>query len=213
MIIGTVFGALLAWRMVGADGPTVVINELMWMGSSASSADEWIELRNLTDQPVDLSNWQLTKKSSGNEVAMLTIPTGKTLPANGYFLISNYANTNTSSVLSVVPNYVTTDVALSNSALQVKLYDQNHVLLDTADDGVGNPLAGNFDSTKKIYAAMERNPIPGDGTLGQSWHAASRGVGFQDGKTERGTPGSINSNGLPLANAGPDQNAVAGQDV
>jgi hypothetical protein len=28
-----------------AEGSTVVINELLWMGSSASSADEWIESR------------------------------------------------------------------------------------------------------------------------------------------------------------------------
>ncbi len=196
-----------------ADGPTVVINELMWMGSSASSADEWIELRNLTDEPVDLSNWQLTKKSSGTEVVMLTIPAGKSIPASGDFLISNYVNANASSVLNVVPDYVTTDVALSNSALQIKLYDPPHTLIDTADDGVGNPLNGAFDSTAKIYASMERNIVPGDGTLAVNWHTASRSVGFQDGKTELGTPGTVNSNALPLADAGPDLSGVVGQPV
>ncbi|MCD6334669.1 MAG: lamin tail domain-containing protein, partial [Candidatus Latescibacteria bacterium] len=35
----------------------VVINELMWMGSTASSADEWIELRNTTDSEILLSGW------------------------------------------------------------------------------------------------------------------------------------------------------------
>lgn len=198
---------------VHADGPTVVINELMWMGSSVSSADEWLELRNLTDQPVDLSGWQLTKKSSGAEVAMLTIPSGAAIPAGGYFLISNYAETNANSALGVAPNVVTTDVALSNSALQIKLYDAAHVLIDTADDGVGNPLAGKLDTTAKQYASMERNPTPGDGTLPQNWHTASRSVGFDEGKTELGTPGSANSNALPTANAGLDQTGTAGQAV
>jgi len=30
-----------------ADNSSVMINELMWMGSSVSTADEWIELKNL----------------------------------------------------------------------------------------------------------------------------------------------------------------------
>jgi PKD repeat protein len=196
-----------------ADGPTIVINELMWMGSSASTADEWIELRNTTNQPISLSGWQLTKRSSGQEVPMVTLPVGASIPANGFFVISNYPSTSTSSVLQDMPNYVTTDVALNNSALQIRLYDAGHLLIDTADDGVGNPLAGNYDSAKKMYASMERNPVPGDGTLAQHWHSASRGVGLKSNVSELGTPGTMNSNGLPLAVAGPAQSALVGQIV
>lgn len=196
-----------------AEGQTVVINELLWMGSSASSADEWIELRNLTEQPVDLSNWTLIKKSNGAESPMLTIPAGKSMLPGGIFVISNYTNTNTSSTLNVVPDYVTTDVALSNTALQIKLYDAANTLIDTADDGVGNPLAGSYDSAKKMYASMERNQIPGDGTLSQNWHTASRSVGYKTDATELGTPGTQNSNGIPTAHAGPDQSGVAGQET
>ena len=196
-----------------ADGATVVINELLWMGSQASSADEWIELRNMTNAPIDVSNWTLTKKSSGLEVAMLTIPAGKSIPANGYFLISNYANTNTNSTLNIVPDVVTTDVALANTALQIKLYDVTHVLLDTADDGTGNPLAGSLDSGKKVYVSMERNPVPGDGMLSINWHTASKGIGFKTGVVEIGTPGTVNSNGVPTANAGPDVTGTVGQEL
>ncbi len=198
---------------VRADGQTVVINELMWMGSSASSADEWIELRNLTDQAVDISGWSLTKRSSGADVPMLTIPTGKSILPNGYFLISNYVNTSANSTLNVVPDVVNTDVALSNSALQIKLYNVNQQLVDMADDGVGNPLAGSYDSAKKMYASMERNPIPGDGTIAQNWHTASRGTGFKLNATELGTPGTVNSNGVPVAHAGTDQSGIVGQNI
>lgn len=193
--------------------PAVVINELMWMGSSASSADEWIELRNTTDQAMDISDWKLTKKSSGAEAPMLTLPAGQSIPPGGFYVISNYSDASTSSALAVAPNYVTSDVALSNSALQIKLYDTTNNLIDVADDGAGNPLAGQYDSAGKNYASMERNPVPGDGTLPSAWHSASRGTGFKEGKTERGTPGAANSNGLPVANAGPDQTAVVGQEV
>ena len=198
---------------VTAEGSTVVINELMWMGSSASSADEWIELRNVTDQTVDLSNWTLTKKSSGVEVPMLTIPSGKNILPGGIVVISNYANTNANSALNVVPDVVTTDVALSNSALQIKLYDPTQKLIDVADDGAGNPLAGAFDSAKKVYASMERNLVPGDGTLVSSWHTASSGLGFKTGAIELGTPGTTNSNGVPTAHAGSDQSGTVGLEL
>lgn len=218
LVLAAIISPLNTWPSLffpsaQAAGQTIVINELMWMGSSSSSADEWLELRNLTDQPVDLSNWQLTKKSGGVEVAMLTLPIGQFISANGYFLISNYADTNASSVLNIVPNVVMTDMALANSALHIKLYDAAHALIDTADDGVGNPLAGEFSSAGQVYDSMERNPVPGDGSLSENWHTASREVGFDDGKTELGTPGTNNSNGRPVADAGPDLTSVIGQAV
>lgn len=210
---GLIMPASVVAPLARAEGQTIVINELLWMGSSASSADEWIELHNLTDQAVDLSAWTLTKKSSGNESPMLTIPSGQTISPGGFFVISNYSNTNANSVLSVVPDVVTTDVALSNTALQIKLYDATQKLIDVADDGVGNPLAGSYDSSKKAYATMERNPIPGDGMLSQNWHTTSRSSGFKTGAVEFGTPGSQNSNGFPTAHAGADQNGLVGQSL
>jgi VCBS repeat-containing protein len=39
-------------------GP-VVIHEIAWAGTSASAEDQWIELRNLSDSPVNLEGWIL----------------------------------------------------------------------------------------------------------------------------------------------------------
>lgn len=196
-----------------AEGPIVVINELMWMGSSVSAADEWIELRNLTDQTVDLTGWRLTKKSSGAETTMLTIPAGKSIESHGFFLIANYPDSSSGSALNIGPNLVDTDVALVNSALQIKLYDAAGNLIDLADDGVGNPLSGQYDSTGKIFASMERLAVPGDGASAQNWHSATKSTGFDAGLTERGTPGGANSNSLPSASAGPDQTGLVGQEL
>lgn len=193
--------------------PRVVINELMWMGSSSSTADEWIELRNVTAEPIDLTGWHLTKLSGGVETTMLEIPNGKILSANGYFVIANYAATSISSSLRIIPDIVDTDVALSNSSLHIRLYDQHGVLHDGADDGSGNPLSGRYNNAEKIFASMERNPVPGDGALVDSWHTATRAVGFQEGKPELGTPGSLNSNGQPVAVAGDDQTGTVGEEV
>jgi predicted ribosomally synthesized peptide with SipW-like signal peptide len=154
----------------------VVINELMWMGSWGSEGpsiyDEWIELRNTTGSPINISGWQLTRKSGGSEVLMLTIGSGS-IPANGYFLMSNYAKSSSSSALNVDPNLVDSGVSLANSDLQIKLYegDWNNIanLVDTADDGLGSPLAG---LTSGIYRkSMARNSDPGaNGTLLSNWH-------------------------------------------
>ncbi len=167
----------------------VVINELMWTGSSASSADEWIELRNMTATPIDLTGWQLTKNNSGVEELMLDISSG-IIPAHGYFLISNYNAT--TSKIDVTPDLVDADVSLANTQLQIKLYDgpwdSGGHLIDTADDGSGAPAAG--DNTNK-FSMMRKNP-PGDGTVASNWFTADIAEGWDIGASEKGTPGSSN---------------------
>lgn len=218
--IMVIIAGLILWSLsflqpqpLQAVSQSVVINELLWMGSSVSSADEWIELRNISDVSVDISGWSMTKKSNGSEVLMVTLPAGSQIAPNGYFVISNYPNTSVNSTIAIVPQLVSTDVALNNTALQIRLYDASHNLVDIADDGSGNPLAGSYDSAKKIYASMERNPIPGDGTLAASWHTASHSVGLKPGAVEVATPGNGNSNGLPVAEAGPNQSSRVGEVV
>lgn len=199
-IIKIVLGSLaLLALLVGraqATESSVVINEIMWMGSVASNADEWVELRNLGDQPVDVSGWVLTKKSSGVETPMLTIPSGKIIASHGYFVIANYAESNASSHLAALPDVVDTAVSLVNSDLQLKLYDVANALVDSADDGVGAPLAGAYQSGA-LWKSMERDAVPGDGTLKENWHMASASVGFDAGAAELGTPGAVNSNLAP----------------
>ncbi len=194
------------------DGPSVVINELMWMGSSASSSDEWIELKNMTSEPVSLSEWKLTKRSSGQEVAMLTVPDGLVIPPNGLFLIAHFAHGSASTQLEVTPNLVDSHVSLLNSGLQIKLYDAAGSVMDVADDGVGTPLAGKYESGK-TYASMARNGVPGDGTKLESWHTSTTAIGFKVGSIPLGTPGASNDNVPPTVAAIPDQTVTIGSQV
>ncbi len=146
----------------------VVINELMWMGSVGHTADEWIELRNLTSSPVDLSGWTISK-NTGAESLMLTLPEGSIINGSGYYLISNYSDTSASSSLNITPDYVTTSVDLSNEVLQIKIYSGEidpAKLVDTAGNG-GLPLAGINSSTVK--QSMSRHLTPNDGTQAESW--------------------------------------------
>ncbi len=178
---------------VEPESARVVVNELMWMGSVGHTADEWIELRNMTSTSVDLSGWTLSK-NTGVETIMLTLPAGASIPAGGYYLVSNYSNENASSSLNVAPNYFTASVDLSNSALQIKLYNgiiEPANLIDTAGNG-GTPLAGINSTSKK---SMSRNPIPNDGTQASNWFTdvSSNGTIYWDVEDNNyGTPGGSN---------------------
>ena len=180
----------------------VVINELMWMGSTKGASDEWIELRNTTDSSIDISGWQLTKwVTSGvdHEELMVTIPSGSSIPAGGFFLIAQFPSGAPGSALNVEPEVVTTSVVLSNTALQLRLFisnwDTGGTLIDTAGNK-GAPLTGEHETSqpKKFYS-MERNSTSGNGALGGSWHTATTSVGFDPGEEveNRGTPKSVNS--------------------
>ncbi|PIP88143.1 hypothetical protein COW80_01910, partial [Candidatus Beckwithbacteria bacterium CG22_combo_CG10-13_8_21_14_all_01_47_9] len=81
----------------------VVINELMWMGTSGWAADEYLELRNMTDRSIDLSGWS---------VGGVTIPSGKSIPAHGYFLITNFDKDG--SGINVDPDLVDSDLELDD---------------------------------------------------------------------------------------------------
>ena len=50
--------------------------ELMWSGSSGSSADEWIEFYNRSSATIDLSGWTLTRLTTANfrSSLFLTLP-------------------------------------------------------------------------------------------------------------------------------------------
>lgn len=164
-----------AWQVVPPTEVTssdVVINEIMWMGSrrdtgSGISEDEWVELRNMTAASIDISGWVIDNTASSG--GSLTIPAGSVIPANSYFVIANFNKSN--SAIDVNVDWVTTSISLNNN------YDDNGVIrlksgavvIDATSPAISdNWSAGKNESNQKW--SMERNLIPGDGTLNASWH-------------------------------------------
>jgi len=80
--------APVAWCDAAAAPPiaakSVIINEVAWMGSAAGYSDEWIELKNITDQDIDLSGWQLQNKSQKIKISFLE---NEILPPGGLYLL------------------------------------------------------------------------------------------------------------------------------
>lgn len=170
----------------------VVINEIMWMGSYDNSGtgdtyDEFIELRNKTANSISLANWKIT----GSGISTITIPSGYSIPANGYFVIAR----NNAKAFPSADYYTGTALNISNTAFQLELRDSLNNLIDTANNG-GAPLAGLNDTTNKIRRSMERRANATDGTVSGSWYTAmTAGTGVAQGFNTRtfATPGQANS--------------------
>ena len=187
---------LFALQLSAQQPGPVVFSEIMWMGSTASSADEWVELYNRSAEPVELAGWTITRLTADGEQTMLTIEAGVLAPSRT-FLIANYGPEHKNSQLAVQPQLVSSQLSLPNTRLQLRLYDalpeQGGQLIDTADDGTGAPLAG--DNTLK--RSMVRVRFDRDGAHPDSWATAQESSGWKEGAQELGTPGSLPTFLLP----------------
>lgn len=160
---------------------TVVIGEIAWAGSSLSTADEWLELWNVSDVPVALAGWSLRGASD----TPLLFPASSTIPAHGAYLISNYDASDAKSVLATTTQFVTTVVSLSNAALKIELLDEAGVVMDTAGTG-DTPLAG---ASLPIKTSMIRKDVMLDGATTTAWTDAAATENLKPGIADLGTPG------------------------
>jgi parallel beta-helix repeat protein len=62
----------------------VILNEVAWMGTKNSASDEWIELKNITTQPVDISGWQLLDKEKNIKIVF---EPGTVIDASNFLLL------------------------------------------------------------------------------------------------------------------------------
>lgn len=177
---------------IHAATPTIVFSEIAWAGSSLSSSDEWIELTNVSETSIDLSNWKIS--GAGSSDKDLLLPEGSVIEPHSTYLIANYENTNESAAYSTSANFVTSTVSLSNSGLGLSLYDSAGTLIDVAGNGDA-PFAGRSgsvaDSDDGRYASMVRMDGLTDGSLPESWTDAQTSSGFKEGIQDYGSPGSV----------------------
>ncbi|MFH1444432.1 MAG: lamin tail domain-containing protein [Candidatus Peregrinibacteria bacterium] len=178
---------------------SVVISEVMWMGSDVSTSDEWVEIVCTGVGDCDLSGWTLTSsKSTGEEAVIHTFQTGAMLPAGDVRVVSNYPAA--SSRLLSEPWITTPSMSLPNTKLLLRLYDADGVVRDEVDDGVGSPFAGaNVSGLPK--ASMERIDLAVPGNIAENWQTATLSLGFKEGAPIFGTPGFLRDSSPPLASS------------
>ncbi|NLE76908.1 MAG: hypothetical protein GX605_09170 [Chloroflexi bacterium] len=119
--------ALAAPSPAAADSPTpgpLVFHEIAWMGTAASAQSEWIELRNLSHEPLTLEGWILAAADGVPQIRLQG-----TAPPHAHFLLER---TGDDTVPEVAADQVYTG-ALGNGGEHLTLRDPQGRLADQVD--------------------------------------------------------------------------------
>jgi len=187
----------MAARMALAASPgDVVINEVAWAGSVAGASDEWIELYNNTDQPVDLDGWVIVDDQGYAGEATYAISSADcagndcSIPADGFFLIER----DDTAVDDLAANLVSTALDLDDAGDSLTLKDDLDAVIDLVDcaEETNGWYAGTDDPL-----SMERVDPLEAGDLASNWDsndpATAQNGTDSGGNAINGTPGQPNS--------------------
>jgi DNA/RNA endonuclease YhcR with UshA esterase domain len=158
-------------QIVATPQARIIINEIMPNPSATNDAGEYIEIYNWGTAPQDLQNWKLFGNSLGDTAR---ITTSLIVPAGGYVLLGNNANTATNGGL--VLDYAYTVFNMNNSGDRVVLKDASGATVDSvayaaapptnASRGVRDASADNTDvgGTNWQTSTTSYNAVPDLGT-------------------------------------------------
>lgn len=177
----------LSTNLFAASPGDVVINEIMWMGTAASTSDEWIELYNNTEYDVDISSWVL---KSADDVPKITLK--GVIPSRGYFLLER---TDDNTVKDIVAEELYSG-ALTDAGEDLMLYDSYSVVMDSVPCNIGW-----FAGAKTPNYSMERKNTKEAGWLQVNW-------GNNNGITING----LDSNGNQILATPGQQNSIFHDD-
>ena len=163
----------------------LVINEVAWAGTAASSADEWLELHNITTQTVSLAGWTLTSTNG------LAINLSGEITAGNYYLLER---TDDQTVSDMAADHLYTgNLGNDGDSLFLSI---GTVTVDTANLTGGSWPGG---SASPVFASMERRD-PALPDADANWEANNlrhRNGLDADGNPINGTPGRANSTTYP----------------
>lgn len=147
----------------------ISIIEINWAGSKKSSNDEWIVLKNLTDDDIDITGYRLFGTRRGGGYFELT----GIIRANNIFVVSRFNQGDPNTVINVNSNFVSSSFSISNAALNIKLEDSDGQIVDSVITTT-RPRVGDSTSTPGTYFAMSRiNPF-NDGNDLNNWRNADK---------------------------------------
>ncbi len=120
---------VVEWCEVKGGKPTaekqIIFNEIAWMGGQNSYSDEWIELKNVGGNEVDLNGWQLQNK---NKKIKISFGEGEILAAGGFYLLERTDD-------ETAPGAAADKIykgSLGNANEALYLFDSDCVLRDAA---------------------------------------------------------------------------------
>lgn len=179
-------GLSIVVEPLAASSGDVVINEVAWMGTAASSSDEWIELKNNTNSPIDLAGWRLVAEDGTPDIAL-----SGSIPAEGFFLLERKDDATVSDI--VADQLYGTDYytwALHNDGEHLVLTNDAGAIIDEIDASTGW-FAG---QASPDYLTMERANPSGSGNEPANWRSNAPAI------AQNGMDADLNPlNGTPKA--------------
>lgn len=169
---------LCSFTAPGEPTHELIFSEIAWMGSvpqggetaAQAANDEWLELKNISRDDIDLAGWQILDDSGKFKIVFAG---GEKLSAGGFYLLER---SDDDSVPGVKANKIYSG-ALSNSGMNLHLFGADCALADEI-----NASSGWLSGDNSTKATMERN------SAGLYWHTSA---------TPGGTPKAENS--IPAA--------------
>jgi predicted extracellular nuclease len=131
----------------------VVISEVL-LGTTGAGENEFIEIYNPMETPVDISGWVISKKTANADVAsqsaLATIPTGTQVKGHGYYLIahSSYSGTTPASLI------YTENAVASNNTIYLK--NSGGTVVDKLGLGSTNDAEGSSKGNPSTGSSAER---------------------------------------------------------
>ena len=164
----------------------LAINEIAWAGTSASSNDEWFEIKNNTAHTINLSQWELNAKNSTPHIKL-----AGTIASRAYLV---FERTNDDTVKDVAAHQ-TYSGALGNAGEQLDLSYASTTLDQTPEILDGGAWAGGSNTTT-TRKTMERYSSKESGTDHANWGTnlgyIKNGTDADDNLID-GTPSAQNS--------------------
>ncbi len=167
----------------------LTISEVAWAGTASSTSDEWIEIHNPKDVPVDVTGWLIT---FGDTAIDLGKAANTVIEAGAYFLLER---TDDETVSDITADLIYTG-SLRNDTCTISLLDHNGAVIDTANATLESGwAAGSTGKSDVPFATMERIDLAGPDTV-DNW-ASNSGLitcGHDaSGEAINGTPRAKNS--------------------
>jgi len=178
---------------------SIIINEVAWGGTTASSSHEWIELYNTTSLTFTLTGWVITNTGSIN------IPLSGSIGPNDYYLIERGSDTITDVIVDITAE-LTANFVLPNTGSNSNLFlSVGGVVIDTANADDGPWPAGVSSSSAGRYSMERINASFPESDTGWSTHKGCSISYFHDVQNNPifGTPGQANSGTQPPLPASP----------
>ena len=160
----------------------LLINEVGWMGTQASSSDEWIELYNPSSVDIPLTGWKLVSTNGVISVLLESNDSNNVIHAGEYYVLAP------GSAFTDVVIRQNITVSLNDNGMSLQLLSPGGILVDTANSNGGSWPAG----VASTRSTMERHATTLDHDTSWFTFAGTAIRHDRNNNLVKGTPGYAN---------------------